>query len=133
MFSKACEYAIKIMIYLAEAEQANRRTGLHEITKAVKSPEAFTAKILQQLVKYRLLSSFKGPSGGYQLIKDKQVILIDIVKAVDGDKLLEECVLGFDVCSGENPCPVHHRFVGIRDQLKDTLLSFEIGDKNLLG
>ena len=51
MFSRACEYAIKIMIYIAANEQEGQRTGLKEVTEAIGSPEAFTAKILQQLVK----------------------------------------------------------------------------------
>ncbi|MCR9067029.1 MAG: Rrf2 family transcriptional regulator, partial [Cytophagales bacterium] len=65
MFSRACEYAIKIMIYIASNQQENRKTGLKEVTEAIGSPEAFTAKILQQLVKSGLLESYKGPSGGF--------------------------------------------------------------------
>ena len=46
MFSRACEYAIKIMIYIAANEQEGKRTGLKEVTEAIDSPEAFTAKNL---------------------------------------------------------------------------------------
>ena len=73
MFSRACEYAIKIMIYVAGNEE-NRRIGLKEITGAIDSPEAFTAKILQQLVKSKLLDSFKGPNGGFKLVENKVLI-----------------------------------------------------------
>lgn len=128
MFSRACEYAIKIMIHLAKKEKEGARIGLKEITKAIESPEAFTAKVLQQLVKHQLLGSFKGPTGGFALIKGKEIRLIDIVKAIDGNKLLDKCVLGFESCSAEKPCPVHHSFVQIREQLSQTLLSIEIRD-----
>lgn len=133
MFSRACEYAIKIMIYIAGKEQLDKRTGLKEITEAIGSPEAFTAKILQQLVKSKLLESFKGPSGGFELMNDKEIRLADIVTAIDGDKLLEECVLGFDECSSRNPCPVHDKFLTIRTQMKETLLSTDIRDEALIG
>ena len=128
MFSRACEYAIRAMIHLA-SEKERDRVGLKEITNALGTPEAFTAKILQQLVKHKLLDSHKGPTGGFSLKDDFQVRLIDIVTAIDGNKLLDECVLGYESCSGDNPCPIHDRFVGIRNQLRDTLLSLTIDDK----
>ncbi|MEQ8628674.1 MULTISPECIES: Rrf2 family transcriptional regulator [Ekhidna] len=132
MFSRACEYAIKIMIYIAGNEQEGRRTGVKEISEAINSPEAFSAKILQQLVKSELLVSYKGPTGGFELAPNKQIKLVDIVKAIDGNKLLESCVLGLETCSGKNPCPVHFKFIEIRDQLKETLLSTEIRDPELI-
>ena len=73
MFSRACEYAIKIMIYIAGNEEEGRRTGVKEITEAIHSPEAFTAKILQQLAKAGLLDSYKGPSGGFVLAKKPSI------------------------------------------------------------
>ncbi|MFT5953626.1 MAG: Rrf2 family iron-sulfur cluster assembly transcriptional regulator [Cyclobacteriaceae bacterium] len=132
MFSKACEYAIKIMIYIAANGEKGKRTGLKEVTEAIDSPEAFTAKILQQLVKSRLLDSFKGPTGGFELASNAEIRLIDIVSAIDGDGLLENCVLGLSSCSSRNPCPVHDKFISIRNQLKETLLSTDIKDKDLL-
>jgi Rrf2 family transcriptional regulator, iron-sulfur cluster assembly transcription factor len=132
MFSRACEYAIKIMIYIAANELKGKRTGLKEVTEAIDSPEAFTAKILQQLAKSKLLNSFKGPAGGFELVKNQEIRLIDIVVAIDGDKLLEDCVLGLPACSSRNPCPVHNKFLLIRNQLKETLLSTDLRDENLL-
>lgn len=131
MFSRACEYAIKIMIYIASNERIGKRTGLKEVTEAIGSPEAFTAKILQQLVKAKLLESFKGPMGGFELVKDKEIRLVDIVTIIDGNKLIEECVLGLESCSSRNPCPVHDKFSTIRNQLKETLLSTDLRDESL--
>ncbi|WP_436516607.1 RrF2 family transcriptional regulator [Ekhidna sp. To15] len=133
MFSRACEYAIKIMIYIAAKEMEGRRTGLKEVTEAIDSPEAFTAKILQQLVRSKLLNSYKGPAGGFELAQNQEIRLIDIVIAIDGEKLLEDCVLGLPSCSSRNPCPVHEKFLLIRNQLKETLLSTDLRDENLLG
>ncbi|WP_420578259.1 RrF2 family transcriptional regulator [Ekhidna sp.] len=132
MFSRACEYAIKIMIYIAGNEQEGRRTGVKEISEAINSPVAFTAKILQQLVKNELLVSFKGPTGGFELAGSREIKLVDIVRAIDGNKLMENCVLGLETCSGENPCPVHFKFIVIREQLNETLLATEIRDPELI-
>ncbi|MDW3191134.1 MAG: Rrf2 family transcriptional regulator [Cytophagales bacterium] len=130
MFSRACEYAIKIMIYIASNQQENRKTGLKEVTEAIGSPEAFTAKILQQLVKSGLLESYKGPSGGF-LLSQREVKLRDIVATIDGNKLMEKCVLGFDECGSENPCPVHDKFALVRRQINETLLSIDVRDQSL--
>jgi Rrf2 family iron-sulfur cluster assembly transcriptional regulator len=132
MLSKACEYAIKIMIYIAANEQEGKRTGLREVTEAIGSPEAFTAKILQQLVKGGLLESFRGPSGGYVLPKGKKILLHDVVVGIDGAHLLKDCFLGLTECSSLNPCPVHDKFQIVRDELSNTLLNTEIQDEALL-
>jgi Rrf2 family protein len=122
MFSKACTYAIKIMIYLASRRgKATGMVGLLEISEAIDSPKAFTAKILQQLTKAKLLDSIRGRSGGFALPPQKNITLVEIVRAIDGEELLTACVLGFEECSAEHPCPVHHKFVGIRDYLTGTL------------
>ncbi|MFY0689641.1 MAG: Rrf2 family transcriptional regulator [Cyclobacteriaceae bacterium] len=132
MFSRACEYAIKIMIFIASNEQGGKRTGLKEIIKAIDSPEAFTAKILQQLVKAGLLKSFKGPNGGFTLYPSKKITLKNIVIAIDGEALLTNCVLGLPECSGDNPCPVHFKFVEVKAMLNDILLSTDLRNEAVL-
>ncbi len=132
MFSRACEYAIKMMIYISLQEEEDHHIGVKEIAQAIDSPEAFTAKILQQLVKNKLLKSFKGPTGGFSLVVDKEVKLVDIVLAIDGSKVLEECVLGLPGCSSKNPCPLHEKYSRIRNQLKETVLSTNIRDNDFL-
>ena len=120
------------MIYTSSKEQEGHHIGVKEIAQAIASPEAFTAKILQQLVRNKLLQSFKGPKGGFSLAENKEIRLVDIVKAIDGSKILEECVLGLPGCSNSNPCPVHEKFSMIREQLKATVLSTNIRDNDFL-
>lgn len=132
MFSRACEYAIKIMIYIAANEQEGKRTGLKEVTRAIGSPEAFTAKILQQLVKNELLHSYRGPTGGFVLNDQKDIRLHDVVVAIDGTHLIDDCVLGLNECSSTNPCPVHDKFLLVKNQITDTLLATRVKDEALL-
>ncbi|MEP5610793.1 MAG: Rrf2 family transcriptional regulator [Cyclobacteriaceae bacterium] len=132
MFSRACEYAIKIMIYIAANESEGKRTSLKEVTQAIGSPEAFTAKILQQLVRGKLLNSFRGPTGGFVLNGEKEIRLHDVVTTIDGDHLMEDCVLGLNECSSSNPCPVHDKFLKVKETLAETLLSTMVSDQALL-
>ncbi len=120
------------MIFIASNEKEGNRTGLKDIIKALGSPEAFTAKILQQLVKGKLLDSFRGPTGGFVLTKDREIKIMDVVTVIDGDGIISNCVLGFANCSNDNPCPVHHKFVVVRENLKNALLSTNIADSELV-
>lgn len=125
MFSKACEYGIKASIYIALNSYDGKRVSLKEIAKEIDSPEAFTAKILQALVRNNIIKSVKGAYGGFEIDKnDIQLIkLAEIVNAIDGNQIYEGCGLGLHSCQEEHPCPVHDQFKVIRKELKYMLES----------
>ncbi len=128
-FSRTCEYAIKIMIHLKAEHADGQWLGVKEVSKAIDSPEAFTAKILQQLVRAGLLDSMRGPNGGFSVNDpDGRMTLLQVVRAIDGDGVIRECVLGLSQCSSENPCAAHHQFVEVRDQLHSVLASNTLTD-----
>lgn len=119
MFSKACEYAIKATIYIAQQSHQDRRANVKEVAKSVNAPEAFTAKILQQLCRENILQSVRGKQGGFifPIENQKLIKIYDVVKLIDGDGLFTNCGLGLHKCSSLNPCPVHDDFKKVRDNL----------------
>lgn len=123
MFSKACEYGIKASTYIALQSLEDKRVSLKEITREIDSPVAFTAKILNLLAKNNILISLKGPTGGFEIPKEKidSIKLYDIVFAIDGDSIYNGCALGFQECDASKPCPLHNKFVGIRNELQEML------------
>ncbi len=123
MFSKACEYGIKATIFIATSSYEKQRVSLKEIAKEIASPEAFTAKILQNLVRHNIIDSVKGAYGGFEIEKQKiaTIKLSQIVIAIDGDKIFNSCGLGLDTCDENHPCPVHDKFKIVRDNLKNML------------
>ncbi len=123
MFSKACTYGIKAMLFVAQKSQDETRVSLTQIAEAIDSPVAFTAKILQALVKAQLVNSLKGPYGGFMISKDRlsTINIKDVVEAIDGDRLFSGCTLGLDQCDEERPCPIHNDFMQIRAQLTTVL------------
>lgn len=123
MFSKSCEYGIRAAIYIAKQSMKNRKVSQTEIAKSIDSPVAFTAKILQKLSKMNVIRSSKGPKGGFFLeIPDlDRVKLWNIVVAIDGNSLLEDCSLGLQKCNALRPCPLHASFVKIREDIRITL------------
>lgn len=119
MFSKACEYGIRATLYIAAQSLQSKRVVLPEIAKAIDSPEPFTAKILQQLAKSKLVQSNKGPNGGFSISENDmdRIKLKDLVLAIDGETLFTECGLGLKSCDENAPCPIHHTFKPIRAQI----------------
>ena len=118
MFSKACEYAIRAVLYLSLKSSDDTKLGIKEIAAEIDSPEPFTAKILQTLAREEIISSIKGPNGGFYInSKTKPISLSEIVKAIDGDSVLHSCALGLKECSEKFPCPIHNEIKAYKDQL----------------
>lgn len=119
MFSKACEYAIKATIYIAQQSHQQKRVNVKEVSRSVNAPEAFTAKILQQLCRENILESIRGKQGGFtfDITKQKSTKIFDLVHIIDGDGIFTNCGLGLHKCSADNPCPVHDDFKIVRENL----------------
>lgn len=131
MFSKSCEYAIKAMIFVAQKSKDDIKVGVKEIAKGIDAPEPFIAKILQDLGKRKLINSVKGPKGGFYLDKlNIKSSIADIVKAIDGDGIYVDCVMGLKACSEKKPCPVHFEYKEIKKNLIMMLETNTIADFN---
>ena len=121
MFSRACEYAIRAVIYIASLSKKGEKVGLKDICKAIEAPEYFTAKILQNLTKQRVIRSSRGPTGGFYIPEGQEVHMIDVVTVIDGDHIFYGCGLGLNICSEEKPCPIHNQFKSIREDLRELM------------
>tara|TARA_R110001592_G_scaffold71389_6_gene218312 strand:+ start:6400 stop:6834 length:435 start_codon:yes stop_codon:yes gene_type:complete len=125
MFSKTCEYGLRAAIFIAQESKVNKKVSISAISDAIDSPQAFTAKILQQLTKHKIIQSIKGPHGGFFIDEKnlKTVALSNIVQVLDGDSIYTGCGLGLHKCNDKKPCPVHFKFIDIRENLKKMLES----------
>ena len=114
---------MQAILYLA-AQEKGALVSADEISKVLKIPREFISKILQSLKDSGLINSSKGKSGGFSLAKSSSRIkLIDIVAAIDGLELFDNCVLGFPECSPTHPCPVHDIWGTLRTQAYEMLNS----------
>lgn len=118
MISKACKYGIRAAIFVASKREEGINLNIKQIAKEVDAPEAFTGKILQILNKHRIITSLKGPYGGF-FIEEYQLEqpVINIVNAIDGMSVFRECGLGLKQCSEIHPCPMHDQYKIARDAL----------------
>ncbi|MAT59237.1 MAG: transcriptional regulator [Ignavibacteriae bacterium] len=115
IFSKTCELGLQAVLFLSIKKQQRIFNAL-EISQELKVPKEYVSKVLQILTESGIVGSKKGKSGGFYLAKSpSQIKLIDIVEAIDGLELFNNCVLGFPGCSKEAPCPVHDKWGKLRD------------------
>ena len=119
LLSRACEYALQALLYIA-AVPKGKYVLTREIVEQRDLSYHFLGKILQALVKNRLLDSQKGPGGGFTLAKHaNEVTLLEVIHAIEGPDFLEDCVLGWPHCGGSNPCPVHDQWAGAKEKIHD--------------
>ncbi len=108
MFSKSTEYAIRAMVYLAVNSSPKQRYGTKKIAEDLDFPEHFLGKVLQQLARKNIVSSAKGPNGGFCVDNNAmEISLLKIIESIDGLAFFSICGLGLHECNDEKPCPIH--------------------------
>ena len=128
VFSKSTEYAVRAMTFLA-MQPAGKLAGAKAIAEAENIPMPFLWKILHNLARHRLIRSFKGIHGGYELARPSQeVTLHSVLMATDGQDFSRGCVLGLATCSEENACPLHDTWKQIRAQMTAMLEQNTLAD-----
>lgn len=121
LLSKSCVYGLRAALFLA-SNQNGEYTSIRKLSEQLDISFHFLTKILQQLTAVDLLESMKGPKGGVRLSQSSQNIsLLEIVRAIDGTDLFQECVLGLPGCGKEKPCPLHNIWAETRDDIQSML------------
>ncbi len=117
MLSKTARYAIRASAYIGYKGSNNKVVSIKDIGEDLDIPNAFLKKILQDLSKYNLLKSFKGPNGGFKLARDpKDISLMDIVSVIDGPESYSSCLLGRRNCNDHSihQCFIHEEYFKIK-------------------
>ena len=129
MLTNACQYAIRSILYLSMHASVENKKGVKAISEALESPQPFLAKLLQKLVKGDLISSVKGPNGGFYLSDSNLKNSIwDVVNCIDSRHNFESCFLGLAECEDDNPCPVHHIVKPFKEQILNDFRDKTISD-----
>ncbi len=105
--TRAGDYAIRAMLYLAEQPEG-RVTNISEIADKKNISKKFLSKLMQDLIKARLVNSVRGVHGGFLLGKPKEEITLrDIVEAVEGKIFLNQCLIHEGECPLDQTCQAH--------------------------
>ena len=127
MFSRSSGYAIQALTYLA-SQPSGRLVGAREIATSLDIPMPFLWKILRKLSQMKLLRSFKGVHGGYELARPASSIRMTEILQIGHDNGTGQCVLGLTLCNDAQPCPLHAHWKDIREQIEKRIKSTRLSD-----
>jgi Rrf2 family protein len=141
IFSNPTEYAIRALSELvlmiegideetvSAAPRKRNYVMLNNLIERTTLPREFMAKIFRQLVEGGVLTSAKGPGGGFSLARPAdQITLLDVIEAVDGSSPVEGCVVGLGRCSDGMPCPQHELIKPLRQRFRAYLANTTLAD-----
>jgi Rrf2 family protein len=104
--TRQADYAVRAVYYLTKLGPDNR-AATSQIAKEQRIPPSFLAKIISQLSVAGLLHTSRGARGGVSLARDpEEISLLDVVEAIDGPILLNECVADDGSCTFSEDCPM---------------------------
>jgi len=116
------------MAFLA-LQKGGKLSGAREISESEKIPMPFLWKILRLLTQRKLIRSFKGIRGGYELARPAdQLTLSDVLLATGSADDRQNCVLGLPECDNRNPCPLHDRWKEVRAAMTGMLDHTSLAD-----
>lgn len=109
------DYALRALICMAKSR--SKTMTVNEIVAKEKLPKVFLRRILQKLAEKKLISSYKGPSGGFGFLsKPEEVSVTDVMKVFQGDIDLTNCLLKGKACPNRGMC-------GLRKKIKTISLT----------
>lgn len=111
MLSQTSEYALRAVIYLAQAPPGTP-VKLEQMAERLGAPRNYLSKTLHQLARAGVLSSGRGPAGGFRLaVPPERLTLADVVAPFEPPTTLaRRCLLGPGECSDAHPCVAHTRW-----------------------
>ncbi len=120
-FTRAADYAVRVMIHLSGLP-AGTRVPRAILAGATDVPESFMSKVLQALVRARLVTSRRGVDGGFELIcSPDRISLLDVVEAIEGPIRLNFCLMPGDSCERHISCPAHMVWAEAQAAMTDVL------------
>jgi Rrf2 family protein len=115
MLSLTCKASIKAVVFLGSRFASGEKPGIKEVAAFTNENEHTVGKLLQKLVKEGIINSAKGPNGGFYMTEPQtRQKIIQIVEAIDGKEVFNQCGLGLSKCSETRPCPLHNQYKAIR-------------------
>jgi Rrf2 family protein len=103
--TRQADYAVRAVLYLTQLGD-EQRAATSQIAQDQQIPPSFLAKIVSQLSVAGLLQTSRGARGGVSLARPPaQISLLEVVEAIDGPILLNECV-GNGACTFGDDCPM---------------------------
>ena len=121
--TRQADYALRAVLYLAQLDQ-NQRASTSQIAEEQSIPPSFLAKIISQLSVAGLITTSRGARGGVMLARrPAEISLLEVVEAIDGPIMLNDCTLNGSACQFSSNCILRPIWCDVRTDLVERLRS----------
>ena len=115
------------MVFLAANH--GERYSVNRLHQVLNIPYKYLGRLMHKLTQANLVTVAQGKQGGYMLnVERTPIYLYQIIGVVEGLDNYDRCVLGFEACSDEYPCPMHHVWISFRGSLKELIYNTTLED-----
>jgi len=128
VISQTAEYALRAVVYLADNDGI-APVHVGDVAAALGTPRNYLSKILHVLARDGVLTSMRGPGGGFRLaVQPDRLRLSRIIGLFDPPPDRRRCVLGRPRCSDANPCGAHALWKEVADRMTAFFHETTVGD-----
>jgi Rrf2 family transcriptional regulator, iron-sulfur cluster assembly transcription factor len=128
MMSSTSDYALRAILVLAQAEPGSP-VRADELARATGSPANYLAKTLNALAKVGIVTSARGPRGGFTLaVAPGELTLAHVVDCFDEARPATRCLLGTRPCDARHPCRAHERWTAVQATRRAALADTTVAD-----
>lgn len=118
MLSKSAEDALRA-VHLLAFRPPETPVPAGEIAGLLELPENSLSKLLHRLQREGVLTSRRGPAGGFALARPPaEVALAEVVRPFDDLAEERRCLLGQRECRDDAPCAAHAEWRDVRETVR---------------
>lgn len=134
MISQKAKYALRALVALARADEADEALIIADIAERQNIPRKFLEQILLDLKRHGILESRRGKNGGYGLLRPADKITFgEVMRIVDGPIAPLPCLSKMayrrcDDCVSESSCEVRRVFARVAEATRAVLDGTTIAD-----
>jgi Rrf2 family protein len=137
--STGVEYGLHCLLYLTESAPGAREASVRDMAELQGVPLDYLAKLFTKLHKAGIVSATEGAKGGFTLARPaREISVLEVVTAIDGDKALFECRDVREQCAvfGDEPpawatsgvCAIHAVMQQAEKRMRESLASQSLAD-----
>jgi Rrf2 family iron-sulfur cluster assembly transcriptional regulator len=118
LVTREADYAVRCVLEVARIG----RTSAAQVARMQSISPTFLGKIVQSLAKSGILATKRGVGGGIALAKDpSDITLLQVIEAVGGPLVINECLQSPDACGQVHNCPAYPYLCEAQDRLRESL------------
>ena len=125
--SRTAEHAVRALLYIAS--HGDDPIKASTIAESLGAPPNYMSKTLHALTSAGVLSSRRGPTGGFRLAIDPdELTLARIIEIVDDPAPKDMCLIADTRCSDRSPCALHGRWKKVSERVWQPLRETTLAD-----